>query len=75
LHDQIYLISTVERKAFVDDRQRHLPSEIQSHEMEFMAQAFLIGGFEKSWSEVAMNFDCGCDNRTGSGIAIALFLG
>jgi hypothetical protein len=69
------LVSAVERKAFVNDRQRHLPSEIHSHEMQFVTETFLICGFEKAGAEVAMDFDGGSNNRAGSGIAIAISLG
>src|SRR5450432_2436052 len=74
-NDQINLISAVEWKAFVDERKRHLPSEIQPHEMEFMAETFLIREFEKPRSEVTMDLDGGGDNRAGPGIAMAVFFG
>ncbi len=43
--------------------------------MKLMTQTFLIRGFEKSGAEVTMNLDCGRNNRTGPGIAIAVFVG
>jgi hypothetical protein len=46
VHDHVDFVSTIELQAFVRNRKIDLAFERQSTEVQFMAQALFVGGFE-----------------------------
>jgi hypothetical protein len=57
------------------NRQRNLSLECHSSNVQFVAKAFLVRGFEQAGAKVAMNFDGATDNDACSWIALMLLRG
>ncbi len=62
LHNNIHPVAAVDDSAFVLDREGDLPESRESRTLQFIQETHLIGGFEKPWAEVPMDFDGGTEN-------------
>ncbi len=56
-NNEVDSIPTIQMSPFVDHRQGLLMNEAQISQVEFVAQTFLIGGFEESRTQHAMDFN------------------
>ena len=56
-NNQIDSITAIQVNIFILHRERYLPLEVDSAQMGFMAQAFLIGRFQQPRTEVPMHLD------------------
>jgi hypothetical protein len=72
VYEQVDLVSTIELQALVRDRQIDLALEGQTPEMQFMAQALLVGGFKQSRPELTMYLDRSPNDGGGSGVLLVL---
>jgi hypothetical protein len=70
VHDYVDLISAVELKAFVRDREIDLTREWHSAEMQFVTEGLFVGGFQQSGTELTMDFDRRANDRSGSRVLL-----
>ncbi len=47
LNDQVEAVATIEFEAFIFDGQVDLPAEVNSSQMQFVTQTFLVSRFEQ----------------------------
>jgi hypothetical protein len=64
LHEQIDLVTAVKLQALVLDGKFDLPLEVQLPKSKLVTKAFFVTRFQKTWAEVAMDFNGGTKNRT-----------
>jgi len=65
-NDQIYFVSAIELQTLVRDREIDLALEGQFAEVQFVAQALFVRGFQQSGTELTMHFDRRTNDRSSS---------
>ena len=73
-HQYVNSVTAIECDALVDERKLDLAAKCETAQLQFIAQAFLVCGFEQSGAEEAMDFNRGANDsvsefivRHGSG--------
>ena len=70
--NDIHPVGAFELDRFVGDGERNLAPKLESCILELEAQTFLIGRFQQTGPERAMNFNCMADDRFAQPIAMSV---
>ena len=67
-YNEINLVSTIEFQSLVRDGKLNLSPKFYPSQVQFVAQAFLVGRFQEARTQMAVNLDGGTYDRAGARI-------